>query len=38
MNPYIFSILALIGLIVITALYVKLYTSSKNPYNIFSEL
>jgi hypothetical protein len=38
MNPYLFSIIALIGLIVITTLYVKLYTSPNNPYNIFSEL
>jgi len=38
MNPYFFSIIALVGLIVITILYVKLYTSPNNPYNIFNQL
>jgi len=38
MNPYFFSILALVGLIVITVIYLKLYTSPNNPYNIFSKL
>jgi hypothetical protein len=38
MNPYYFSIVALVGLIVITALYVKLYVSPNNPYNIFKSL
>jgi len=38
MNPYFFSIIALIGLIVITVVYLKLYTSPNNPYNIFNKL
>ncbi|ALG96848.1 hypothetical protein [Acidianus bottle-shaped virus 3 strain ABV3] len=38
MNPYLFSIVLLIGLAIEVALYVILYTSSNNPYNVFNQL
>lgn len=36
MNPYLFSLVLLIGLGIETALYIKLYVNSS--YNIFSQL